>query len=213
MRDAGIAREQLKELPVMTAEEEAARAGLYRLLSAWLARPPGLELVAQTARLGGPGPLGEALAALAAAAREAEPAELEREYHELFIGLGRGELVPYASYYRTGFLYEKPLAELRAELERLGVARREGNHEPEDHVASVLEVMAGLVAGRFGDGSLGLQRSFFARHMEPWMGRFFHDLERARAARVYGHIGRVGRLFMEVERVAFGLEGRTVGHA
>jgi len=199
--------------PAWLAEEEAARAGLYRLLAAWLARPADLGLLARTAELGGPGPLGEALGELAAAAREADPDAVDREYHELFVGLGRGELVPYASYYLTGFVYEKPLADLRADLERLGVARRPDNHEPEDHVASVLEVMAGLVEGRFGDGTLRTQRSFFARHVEPWMGRFFHDLERARTARVYARLGRVGGLFVEVERVAFGLDGRAVGHA
>lgn len=195
----------------IVAEEELARARLYGLLSAWLAAPPSLELLSLTSGLGGEGEVGAALGELAEAAREADPAALEREYFDLFVGLGRGELVPYASYYLTGFVYEKPLADLRADLERLGVRRREGNHEPEDHIASVLEVMAGLVEGRFGDGSLRTQASFFRRHVEPWAGRFFLDLERARAARVYAPLGRLGRLFVELERVAFELADRHEG--
>jgi len=195
---------------VATAED-MARARLYGLLSAWLAAPPSLDLLARTAQLGGEGAIGHALAELAQAAREADVAALEREYFDLFVGLGRGELVPYASYYLTGFVYEKPLADLRADLERLGIRRREGNFEPEDHIASVLEIMGGLVEGRFGDGSLRSQVSFFRRHVEPWAGRFFHDLERARAARTYAPLGRLGRLFVELERVAFELADRHKG--
>ncbi len=212
MRSAGLPVDE-REPPIPLAEEEAARAGLYRLLSAWLARPPDAALLQRTALLGGPGPLGEALAELAAAARAGDPAAVEREFHDLFVGLGRGELMPYASYYLTGFVYEKPLADVRAEFERLGVARRPDNPEPEDHVASVLEVMAGLVEGRFGDGDLAVQRRFFARHVAPWVGRFFHDLERARAARMYARLGRVGGLFVELERAAFGLDAPAAGHA
>ena len=53
---------------------------------------------------------------------------VEREYFDLFIGLGRGELLPYGSYYLTGFLHERPLARLREDLEpaRHRARRRSG---------------------------------------------------------------------------------------
>lgn len=187
-------------------ELEALRAVTWRLLARLLAAPPDAATLATVAQLGEPGSeLGEALQALAAAARETDPERVGEEYHDLFIGVGRGELVPYASYYRTGFLNERPLAELRADLAALGVARAAGNPEPEDHVASLCEVMAGLIEGRFGSGRAGEDQRFFNRHLAPWVGRFFTDLEGARAARFYRPVGTVGRLYVEIERAGFRL--------
>ena len=37
-----------------------------------------------------------------------------------------GELAPFGSQYLTGFVYEKPLADLRGDLEELGIARADG---------------------------------------------------------------------------------------
>jgi TorA maturation chaperone TorD len=186
-------------------EVERLRALTWRLLARLLAAPPDGPTLEAVGRLGEPGSeLGEALLALAAAAREADPDRASGEYHDLFIGVGRGELVPYASFYRTGFLNERPLAELRADLARLGIARAAGNPEPEDHAAALCEVMAGLIEGRFA-ANRGADRPFFERHLEPWIGRFFADLERAQAARFYRPVGRVGRLFVEIERAGFRL--------
>jgi TorA maturation chaperone TorD len=191
---------------VMEPDTERSRAALYGLLARFLAAPPDQGLLALVAGLQGDGTaIGTALGELAAKARSADVAHVREEYHALFIGLGRGELLPYASWYLTGFLYERPLAELRDELARLGVTRAEGNPEPEDHIASVLEVMAGLVAGRFGDGSLAGQKAFFERHIDPWGLRFFADLERAASADLYRPVARLGRALLEIERVAFGM--------
>ena len=87
----------------------------------------------------------------------------------------------------------------------LGVVRAPANREPEDHIAALCEVMAGLVAGSFGDGTLGAQQAFFDRHLAPWAHRFFADLERARASRLYGPVGAVGRAFMGIEATAFAM--------
>ncbi len=190
-------------------EEEQLRLATYRLLSRYLAAPADAALLELTAGFSGnESAFGRALDELAACAREADPERVRDEYTELFIGIGRGELLPYASYYLTGFLNERPLAELREDLERLGIARREGNPEPEDHIASLLEVMAGLVSGEF-EGGLEVQRSFFTRHIDPWAGRFFADLEAAGSAWLYRPVGSLGRLFMEIERTAFAM---TEGH-
>lgn len=186
-------------------EVERLRALTWRLLARLLAAPPDAPTLETVSRLGEPGSeLGEALLALAAAARQADPERVSEEYHALFIGVGRGELVPYASFYRTGFLNERPLAQLRSDLARLGIARTPDNPEPEDHAAALCEVMAGLIEGRFGPGA-GADRPFFERHLEPWIGRFFADLEGAGAARFYRPVGRVGRLFVEIERAGFRL--------
>jgi TorA maturation chaperone TorD len=197
--------------PAMTgiaagADEDAERGHLYRLLARFLAAPPdGTALAAAAALPGGESDLGRALGALARVARATTPAEARDEYDELFIGLARGELVPYASFYLTGFLHEKPLAAVRRDLRRLGVARRPGCPDPEDHVASLCEAIAGLIGGEFGDGTLGTQQAFFDRHLAPWAPQFFADLERARASRLYGPIGTVGRAFMEIEAAAFAM--------
>jgi TorA maturation chaperone TorD len=149
-------------------------------------------------------PLGIAHAALGEAAAVADVKFAEREFFNLFIGVGRGELVPYGSYYLTGFLNERPLARLRDDLARFGIERVEGEAEPEDHAAILCEIMAGLAGGRF-DAPAGADRELFERHLSPWIGRFFVDLERAEAADLYRRIGALGRLFMEIESEAFAL--------
>src|SRR5690606_11386008 len=127
------------------------RARLFALLGRLLVSPPdeallhGLAgLVAQAAT-----PPGQACACLAVAARAADPPAVAREYHDLFIGVGRGELLPFGSYYLTGFLHERPLALLRDDLRRLGIERDESVAEPEDHLGFLCEAMAGLLAGDF----------------------------------------------------------------
>jgi TorA maturation chaperone TorD len=181
---------------------DVVRAQHWALLATLLVRPPEAGLLRQLATLESDGtPLGAARGALAEAARTAEPAALEREFHDLFIGLGRGELLPYASYYLTGFLHEKPLAKVRADMERLGIAREQGVAEPEDHVATLAEIMAGLLRGAFGEGGDDARR-FFSRHIGPWAGTFFADLERAEHARFYRAVGRLGAVFVEIEAEA-----------
>lgn len=184
-------------------DEDALRGCVYRLLARLLAAPPD-EAALEVARgLEGDGSsFGEALGTLARVAAATSPAAASTEYHALFIGLGRGELVPYASYYRTGFLNDRPLAAVRGDLARLGLARAVGSHEPEDHVASLCDVMAELAGGGVG---LGEQQAFFDRHLAPFAGRFFADLERARSSRLYAPVGTVGRLFMEIEAASFAM--------
>jgi hypothetical protein len=133
---------------------DAGRAQEYSLLSALLARAPDRALLERLATLrGDASPLGLAHAALAEAASRTTSERVEREYFDLFIGLGRGELLPYGSYYLTGFLHERPLARLRMDLDKLGIERAAGQAEPEDHAAILCEIMAGLVSRRFANCS------------------------------------------------------------
>lgn len=184
---------------------DRARAQEYTLLAVLLARTPNKALLDRLATITlDATPLGAVHAALGEVARNADVKRIEREYFDLFIGLGRGELLPYASYYLTGFLHERPLARLREDLGRFGVVRADGVHEPEDHVAILCEVMAGLIDGRFA-APAGADEELFTRHLAPWAARFFADLERAEAADFYRRVGALGRVFMEIEAQAFAL--------
>lgn len=188
------------------SEEDRLRARLYRLLAALLMRLPDRETLKRVAGISGDdaSDLGRGLAALAHAAASTDPASADDEFHDLFIGVGRGELMPYGSYYLTGFVYEKPLARLRGDMARLGIARAEGVKEPEDHIASLCEMMAGLIEGDFAAPvDLAAQRDFFDAHLGPWAGQFFADLEVAKKASFYVPVGTIGRIFMEIEATAF----------
>jgi TorA maturation chaperone TorD len=196
--------------PVVNSSEDAhevnqARAHEYALLSLLLARAPDAALLARLTQLRGDAtPLGMAHAALSQAASLADVARVEREYFDLFIGLGRGELLPYGSYYLAGFLHERPLARLRESLAQLGIERAAGQAEPEDHAAILCEIMAGLASGRFA-ASEGAARTLFEEHVAPWMERFFTDLEQAEAADFYRRVGTLGRVFIAIEQEAFAL--------
>ncbi|MBR0823959.1 molecular chaperone TorD family protein [Bradyrhizobium manausense] len=182
---------------------DAARAQEYALLATLLSAPPSKRLLEQLAALTGDAtPLGRAHADLARAASDTVAAKIEREYFDLFVGLGRGELLPYASYYLTGFLNERPLSRLRADLTALGIERVANSSEPEDNAAILCEVMAGLAGGSF-EASPEAQRAFFEKHVSSWMGRLFADMESAENARFYRAVGALGRALLEIETEAF----------
>ena len=186
-------------------DTRVARAQEYALLAALLAQAPDAALLSRLARLTDDGTaVGHAHRALAEAAAATDPAAVAREYFDLFIGVGRGELLPYGSYYLTGFLHERPLARLRGDLGELGIERAEEQSEPEDSAALLCEIMAGLIAGEFA-APPERQRHFFDRHLAPWMVRFFTDLEAAKAANFYRPVGAIGRLFIDIETHAFAL--------
>ena len=182
---------------------DAARAQEYLLIALLLSAAPSKKLLDRLAALTGDAtPLGRAHAALAEAAAGAVAAKVEREYFDLFVGLGRSELLPYASYYLTGFLNERPLSRLRADLAAFGIERVASNSEPEDHAAVLCEIMAGFAEGRFAATS-DAQRAFFEKHVAPWMGRLFADIEGAENAIFYRAVGALGRAFIEIETEAF----------
>ena len=183
------------------ADEQAYRAGAYHLLAALLRGVPEegvLEQVTQLAAVQGQrDELAMAMSLLGLAARDTAPYRIDDEYHALFIGLGRGELVPYGSWYLTGFLMEKPLAQLRDDLTALGFERTSATHEPEDHIAALCEVMAMLISD---NAVLPTQSEFFESHLASWVDRFFEDLSQAKYAVFYRAVGRFGRAFMDLER-------------
>ena len=188
--------------------EDRARAELYGLLSALLALPPGADTLSGCAAItGDPAtPVGAALTALAAEAGRTDAKAAEREFNALFVGLGRGELLPYASHYLTGHLNDRPLAALRRDMARLGIGRASDVKEPEDGIASVLEMMAGQITGSYGAArSLDEQAAFFDAHVAPWAPRFFADLEAAEHAAFYRPVGTLGLSFLDIETRAFAM--------
>lgn len=189
-------------------DEDRLRAHFYDLISRFLASPPTKELLGAAARLeGDESDLGRAIQSFALVCQRCEPATADDEYSDLFIGVGRGELIPFSSYYLTGFLHEKPLARLREDMATLGIARRDDVHEPEDHAASILEIMAGLIDGRFGARQpLSLQKQFFDAHVGSWMPVFFRDLDGASSAVVYAALAQVAQRFLEIETRAFAFD-------
>ena len=202
MTDAALAMPKV-------SDEDRLRADLYNYLGLMLSAPPDQMLLDQTAGLTGDDtPLGQAITQMARVAKRTKPAGVEREFNALFIGLGRGELLPYASYYLTGFLNEKPLAALRNDMTARGRSRAENVFEPEDNIASLMEMMGALIAGRFGPpATLEVQKTFFNKHIGPWAGHFFADLEGAKNSVLYASLGAVGRAFMEIEAEGFRLGG------
>jgi TorA maturation chaperone TorD len=184
---------------------DIARMEEYALLAALLRRAPDSALLKALSGIRGDSTqLGAAHAALAQAAEETDPELLEHEFFELFIGVGRGELLPYGSYYLTGFLNERPLARLRDDLRMLGIVRAEQQNEPEDHAAILCEIMAGLAGGGLA-AAPDAQKGLFEKHLAPWIGRFFADLEGLKKASFYRRVATVGRLFIDIEAEAFAL--------
>lgn len=187
--------------------EDRARSELYDFLGLLLVKPADDKLLSQISSLDGDEtPLGTGMSVLAKVASVTTPDTAEREYNALFIGLGRGELLPYASHYLTGFLNEKPLANLRSDMAKRGIGRADGKREPEDHISSLMEMMAGMIVGRFGTvTSVAEQKQFFQAHIEPWAIHFFSDLEASKSSVFYGAVGALGRQYMEIEAEAFGM--------
>jgi TorA maturation chaperone TorD len=192
---AGLAATQ------QTPEEQAYRSGAYGMLARLLRSAPDravLDQVAGFTRVDRrQDEMTLAMSMLGLAASTSQPEAVDDEFHALFIGIGRGELVPYASWYLTGFLMERPLGRLRDDLAALGFQRQEGVTEPEDHAAALCEVMAILI----DEGvALEQQAHFFQSHMADWLGRFFNDLSEAETAVFYRAIGRFGAAFVTLEQ-------------
>jgi len=181
--------------------EQRYRASAYALLAALLRAAPDQALLDYVGGLSPDGEseideMSEAMGELAKAARAQDVARLELEYNDLFIGVGRGEVVPYGSWYLTGFLMEQPLSDLREHLLALGFERSENTREPEDHAAALFEVFSVMIEDAY---SLARQQEFFQLRMLPWLERFFADLGQARSAEFYSSVARFGAAFLKLE--------------
>ena len=194
---------------VSVSDEDALRADMYAFLASLLRKEPSDELLDKVGQLeGDETPIGSACLTLAHLAKTMDNGLIRNEYVEMFIGVGRGEILPFASYYLTGFLNDKPLANLRAEMSKLGIARAETVKEPEDHIASLFDIMSGLIRGHFGRTfSIDEQAKFFGKHIEPWAGLLMQDIEAAKKVVFFAPVGTIGKAFLEIESAAFSMDG------
>lgn len=190
------------------SEDDAMRANFYGLLARVLAGPMDdetLDAMRALAEHEDGSPLGEAITAFGKLCQRTSIGKAEEEYTELFYGIGAGgDITPYGSFYITGLVYDKPLAALREDMARLGIEPAEDNSEPEDHIASLCEMMHGILTGALAEhAGPDEAKTFFDKHLAPWAGNMFADLEKSKAAVLYMPVGTIGRLFMEIEREAF----------
>ena len=191
-------------------DEETARAELYGLISELFYAAPRAELLAQlrvavTEAPSAGGFLEEPWRQLVGVTREMDDASIQKEHDALFGGVGKPEVYVYASHFLTGFLNEKPLAQLRNDLSALGLGRDDTvMPETEDHVSYVFEVMRFLVAGDdVSVSNLTQQAKFFAAHVQTWLPAFCDAVQATPRARFYGALAELTRGFISVEAQGF----------
>jgi TorA maturation chaperone TorD len=187
------------------SSEDVLRADVYRLLAVLLrAAPDQANLDMLATMRGDQTPLGQAVGRLATLASKSSRGSIDLEYHALFIGVEEGEVHPYGSYYMKDFLHESPLDRLRSDMSRVGIGMRDSVSEPEDHIAALCEMMAGMILGDFTRPvSLPEQKIFFKTHISAWAGQFFKDLQIARSSVFYTGVGGIGAAFIDIEEAAF----------
>ncbi len=191
--------------------EEVGRAELYGLLSRlWLAPPDDALLeqfrVAVTEAPERGGHLERPWQDLVGAMRATTAEESAAEHAALFQGVGKPEVFAFGSFYLSGTLNDRPLADLRADLSALGLGRDEGRMETEDHVSFVLEVMRYLIAGDdVAVCNLEQQRRFFRAHVQSWLERLCAATEAHPRAKLWVAVARFTQAFIEVETQGFDL--------
>jgi TorA maturation chaperone TorD len=189
--------------------EETARADLYGLLATLFYAPPSSALLATlaSAQTNGEGVLGAAWTVLVEAARSANAEALREEYEQLFIGVGKPEVMLYGSYYLSGFLMEKPLAALRTDLAQMGLQRADAITESEDHIASLCEVMRYLIASDdVLQANVLNQKKFFGAHMQAWILTLCDAISCHPNAKFYAALAGLSKVFFEVEMQAFDMD-------
>ena len=194
-----IMEERVSHVP-----EDQVRAHVYSLLGALLRNPADQDLLDLLAGIDLPQDISQssgedfanAWRVMKLAAGRAQVEAVDDEFHVLFIGLGRGEIMPYGSWYMTGFLMDKPLSLLRGDLKTLGIERQSDIKEPEDHAAALCECMAMLINNNADSAA---SRHFFQNHIEPWMKAFFTDVGNSNSAVFYKAVAGFGEQFIDFE--------------
>ena len=188
-------------------EEDQLRADMYSFLANLLRAEPDENLVNQlTMLVSDDSPIGKSIKTLSKLTTSLDLPTIRDEYVRIFVGVGRGEILPFASYYLTGFLKDKPLAKLRQDMQKIGIKLEENVKEPEDHIASIFDMMSGLILGKFEKKySITEQKDFFNKHLAPWVDLLMRDIESSKIAVFYSPIGTIGKEFMEIERASFSM--------
>lgn len=204
-------------LPPLSPEDQA-RADLYALIACLLLTPPDAALLADLAAADSlpsrqiDNPLDLAWEKLVLAAQVTDVHAIREEFDALFVSIGVPPVNPYASLYLSGFMMEKPLAALRTDLAQLGLGRRSGVGELEDHLAALCETMRLLISGGPGAErkSRQSQKAFFEKHIAPWYERCAGDIRAAGGANFYRHVASLIEAFLDIEKQAFDMDDACV---
>ena len=185
----------------MIAAEEQARANFYGLLARLFYAPPDAALLQAIGLEKLEGDLAQPWEELKRAAAQADPEAVREEYETAFVGTGKTPVTLYSTAYTIRYSNEVPLAELRGELARLGLARRAEAREPEDHIAALCDTMRHLVAEQKKD--LEEQRRFFNRWIHPAVEPLCSAIERSDKTAFYKPVARFANRFCTLEHMAF----------
>ena len=220
MSDGRTRQPSVTESRSTLAPEDLARADFYALLSrlyadapdagllAAIAGAPALEAARSVADEVSPPGLPAAWDALRAASAAMDAGAAREEYEDLFIGVGKCEVNLHGSHWLTGFMMEKPLADVRATLATLGLGRRDGVNLVEDHVAALFETMRILIAGHADrpPAPIAQQKAFFDRHLAPWIADCCTAVEQSPIANYYRRVAQFTNCYMAVERDSLAME-------
>ncbi len=197
------------ESPRLIAPEDQARADYYALLASLFFRAPDERLLQSIAIAEPPeGVLAPSWQALADASSVVPAEAVSEEYAMTFVGVGRPPLMLFGSFYLAGFMMEKPLAELRTDLEKLGVARVAEVRESEDHLAALCDVMRFMILGDVARKpfDVAAQRTFFLTHIKPWVFDCTNAILAYHQTNYYKRVASFAQAFFEVESEAFQIE-------
>jgi TorA maturation chaperone TorD len=187
--------------------EEEARAGFYNLLARLFYAPPDGALLQSLATApdiqAEDGELASSWKSLKEVAANTDPESVRDEYDTVFVGTGKSPVTLYACAYSIRYSSDTPLAALRGDLMRLGLGRREGVNEPEDHIATLCDTMRHLIGVQGRD--LGEQRAFFMRWIAPSCAALCDAIEAEPQTAFYKPVARFAKVFFDIERTAFEL--------
>ena len=191
-----------QNMPPWFGPHRSMRTDAYVLLAALLRDLPSPETIDLLRNLSWeedlPLRMQMSLSELCRAGAEYPMQTICQEYQRVFMGLGSGELVPYASWYVEKEIQSTPLAEIRGDLLRLAIVRQTDCFESEDHVGILCEIMA-LLSAPQNEIPQSEQAAFFNNHLVPWMPLFFKDLQELKNIRFYRTVAEFGRSFLEAE--------------
>ena len=122
--------------------------------------------------------------------------------------MGKSEVNLHASHWLTGFMMERPLAELRGALARLGLARRPDAPTVEDHLSALCETMRILIAGQGAvpPADLALQRTFFEQQIATWAPECCAAIASCPLAVYYRRVAQFSLCFLALERDSFAMD-------
>lgn len=195
--------------PRLIAPEDQARADYYALLASLFFRAPDERLLQAIAIAEPPsGALAVTWQALADASAIVPAEAVSEEYADMFVGVGRPPVMLFGSFYLAGFMMEKPLAELRDDLAKMGFARVTEVRESEDHIAALCDVMRAMILGDVATKpfSTDAQKKFFMTHVNTWISRCTKNILEYHQSNYYKRVAEFAQAFFDMEAAAFQID-------